>query len=74
MEKETGEEMAVSEDLQIFRVCYHLYLSFFSQIWLPPTPPTDDVPEYYLDYTLEMAYDTISVMTPDELMSTAIYR
>ena len=42
-------------------------------MWLPPTPPTDDIPDYYIDYTLELSYDTTTVMTPDALLSAAIH-
>ena len=50
------------------------YVFFFSKkIWLPPTPPTDERPEYYVDLALGMWYDTSSAMTPDELGPITVY-
>ncbi|KAL5477552.1 hypothetical protein EMCRGX_G024363 [Ephydatia muelleri] len=33
-------------------------------MWLPPTPPADDDEDMYVDLTMEMLYDTSSVMSP----------
>ena len=43
------------------------------KIWLPPTPPTDDNPEYYVDLSLEMSYNTNNTMTPDELTVAGLF-
>ena len=50
-----------------YQICY-------PQMWLPPTPPSDDCYDYYVDFALDMTYDTLSVMTPVALVSSAVYR
>lgn len=43
-------------------------------MWFPPTPPSDDCCDYYVDLALDMTYDTQSVMTPVALVASAVYR
>ena len=45
-----------------------------AQIWLPPTPPSDDTEDLYVDLVLEMSYDTQGTMSTVFLASTVPYR
>ena len=44
------------------------------QIWLPPTPPSEDSEEYYVDTVLDMKYNITSVIAPAVLASIAPFR
>ena len=43
-------------------------------MWLPPTPPSEDSNDYYVDNVVEMNYDTQIVIDPTVLLSVATYR
>lgn len=44
------------------------------QIWLPPTPPSEDFEELCVDAALEMNYDTQTVISPAVLAAIAPFR
>lgn len=52
----------------------HFTSCVYAQIWLPPTPPSDDTEDLYVDLVLEMSYDTQSTMSTVFLASTFPYR
>ena len=54
----------------IYRSTSHVH----AQIWLPPTPPSDDTEDLYVDLVLEMSYDTQGTMSTVFLASTVPYR
>lgn len=43
-------------------------------MWLPPTPPSEDYDDSYVDTVLEMKYSTQSVICPAILASIAPFR
>lgn len=43
-------------------------------MWLPPTPPSDDADECYIDTVMEMKYDTQVNISPAVLASIASFR
>ena len=73
IDKGTGEEMPVSGvcgERDSVYVFYHHRL--LVKMWLPPTPPADDDEDMHVDLTMELLYDTSSVMSPARF--TTAYR
>lgn len=43
-------------------------------MWLPPTPPSEDFDDIYVDTSLDMKYDTQSTISPAVLAAIAPFR
>lgn len=70
-DQDTGDEMPVGS---IFRYYEVGVIGIGVQVWLPPTPPSDDVDECCVDTVVEMKYDTKSNISPAVLASVASFR
>ncbi|XP_019852163.1 PREDICTED: helicase domino-like isoform X2 [Amphimedon queenslandica] len=43
-----------------------------NKLWLPPTPPSDELIDHYVDIPMEMLYDA-TLMGPDSLSNSVVY-
>ena len=50
----------------------HPHMCTPSQVWFPPTPPSDD--DVYFDLVLGMSYETDATMSTASLTAMASYR